>query len=167
MKIYISLPISGQDIEKVEASCIFASGVIEKKGHIPVSPLEVSPDPDASYAEHMGRDIKALLECNAVLLMDGWERSKGCQLEYRAAELYHKKIYFDLDDIKEKIIKNPKVGQTFQFESVKLRVEEQRSCKGCYFYENSIYCPAISSSSNLDCSTSKYGTEVIFKKVEG
>ena len=40
MKIYISLPITGRDIEEVEADCIFASGVISKKGHTPVSPLE-------------------------------------------------------------------------------------------------------------------------------
>lgn len=39
MKIYISLPITGHDIEEVEASCIYASGVIQAKGHTPVSPL--------------------------------------------------------------------------------------------------------------------------------
>ena len=56
MKIYISLPITGHDIEKVEASCIYASGVIQAKGHTPVSPLDISPDPDATYSEHMGND---------------------------------------------------------------------------------------------------------------
>lgn len=99
MKIYISLPISGRDIEEVEARCIFATGVIEKKGHTAVSPLEVSPDPDASYAEHMGKDITALLECDAVLFLDGWEYSEGCQLENRAAELYGKTIYYKLEEI--------------------------------------------------------------------
>lgn len=54
MKIYISLPITGHDIEDVEASCIYASGVIQAKGHTPVSPLDMSPDPDATYSEHMG-----------------------------------------------------------------------------------------------------------------
>ena len=54
MKIYISLPITGHDIEEVEASCIYASGVIQAKGHTPVSPLDISPDPDATYSEHMG-----------------------------------------------------------------------------------------------------------------
>lgn len=99
MKIYISLPISGRDIEEVEAGCIFATGVIEKKGHTAVSPLEVSPNPDASYAEHMGNDIAALLECDAVLFLDGWECSKGCQLEHKAAELYGKTIYYKLEEI--------------------------------------------------------------------
>ena len=70
MKIYISIPITGQDIEQVEARLIFAKAVLERKGHTPVSPLDVSDNPDASYAEHMGRDISALLDagmrCRAV-----------------------------------------------------------------------------------------------------
>ena len=57
MKIYISLPITGHDIEEVEASCIYASGVIQAKGHTPVSPLDISPDPDATYSEHMGSNL--------------------------------------------------------------------------------------------------------------
>ena len=100
MKIYISLPITGHDIEEVEASCIYASGVIQAKGHTPVSPLDVSPDPDATYVEHMGNDIEALLCCDAVLFLDGWRTSKGCRLEYEAAVIYGKEMYFDLDEIK-------------------------------------------------------------------
>lgn len=80
MKIYISLPITGHDIEEVEASCIFASGVIQKLGHTPVSPLDVSPNPEATYAQHMGNDIAALLECDGVLFLPDWRTSKGCRL---------------------------------------------------------------------------------------
>lgn len=99
MKIYISLPITGQDIEEVEASCIYASGVIQAKGHTPVSPLDVSPDPDATYAEHMGNDIEALLYCDAVLFLDGWRTSKGCRLEHEAAIIYDKVAFYSLDRI--------------------------------------------------------------------
>ena len=41
MKVYISLPITGHDIEEVEARCIFAKAVLERKGHTPVSPLDI------------------------------------------------------------------------------------------------------------------------------
>lgn len=99
MKIYISLPITGQDIEEVEASCIYASGVIQAKGHTPVSPLDVSPDPDATYAEHMGNDIEALLCCDAVLFLDGWRTSKGCRLEHETAIIYDKVAFYSLDRI--------------------------------------------------------------------
>lgn len=102
MKIYISLPITGHDIEEVEARCIFAKAVIEKKGHIPVSPLDVSPDPAATYAQHMGNDIAALLECDAVVLLDGWQFSKGCQLELVAAHIYQLRCYYSLEQINPK-----------------------------------------------------------------
>lgn len=81
-KVYISLPITGCDIDEVEAKSIFVSSVLENKGYIPVSPLDVSPDPDATYAEHMGRDIQALLECDAVYFCKDWQYSKGCMLEH-------------------------------------------------------------------------------------
>jgi hypothetical protein len=96
MKVYISLPITGHDIEEVEARCIFAKSVLKKKGHTPVSPLDVSDNPNASYAEHMGRDISALLDCDAVVFLDGWEESKGCALEHAAAKIYNKLITYEL-----------------------------------------------------------------------
>ena len=96
MKVYISLPITDHDIEEVEAHCIFAKAVLKKKGHTPVSPLDVSDNPDASYAEHMGRDISALLDCDAVVFLDGWEESKGCALEHAAAKIYNKLITYEL-----------------------------------------------------------------------
>ena len=96
MKIYISIPITGQDIEQVEARLIFAKAVLERKGHTPVSPLDVSDNPDASYAEHMGRDISALLECDAVVFLEGWQESKGCALEHAAAKIYNKLITYEL-----------------------------------------------------------------------
>ena len=95
MKVYISLPITGHDIEEVEARCIFASAVLEKLGHTPVSPLDVSPDADATYAEHMGNDIAALLGCDAVLFLDGWTASSGCNLEMEAAKIYGKEIIYE------------------------------------------------------------------------
>lgn len=99
MKIYISLPITGHDIEEVEARCIFAKAVIEKKGHTPVSPLDVSPDPDVTYSQHMGNDIAALLECDAVLFLDGWEYSRGCKLEFMTALLYQIPYFTSFEQI--------------------------------------------------------------------
>ncbi len=100
MEIYISLPITGHDIEEVEASCIFASGVIQSKGHTPVSPIELAHADPEDYPAVIGTDITALLVCEAVLFLSGWQTSKGCRLEYEAAVIYGKEMYFDLDEIK-------------------------------------------------------------------
>lgn len=64
-----SLPITGRDIEEVEAECIFAKEILQKKGFITVYPLDASCNHDAPYSEHMGKDITALLECDGVVLL--------------------------------------------------------------------------------------------------
>lgn len=147
MKIYISLPITGHDIEEVEASCIYASGVIQAKGHTPVSPLDVSPDPDASYAEHMGNDIEALLCCDAVLFLDGWRTSRGCRLEHEAATIYDKVAFYSLDRIPNTDI-TPPDGCPFHvkdFKECKYQCEtmlpdgdRKRNCTCEYFIQNTL-----------------------------
>ena len=97
MKVYISLPITGHPIDEVRKKADQAKQQLSDMGHEPVSPLDVSPDPDAPYAEHIGRDIAALLQCEAALFLDGWTASKGCRLEMEAAQIYGKKIYFEYD----------------------------------------------------------------------
>ena len=92
MKVYISLPITGHPIDEVRKKADLAKQQLSDMGHEPVSPLDVSPDPDAPYAEHIGRDIAALLTCDAALFLDGWNKSNGCLLEYFAAIIYGKKV---------------------------------------------------------------------------
>lgn len=97
MTVYISLPITGHPLEEVHVRADYAKKHLRGHGHEPVSPLDVSPDSDAPYNEHIGRDISALLLCEAVLFLDGWMTSRGCRLEMEAAQIYGKKIYFEYD----------------------------------------------------------------------
>lgn len=106
MKIYISLPITGKDIEAVEASLLFAKGVIEQKGYTPISPLD--QDITQSYATLMGNDIRMLLLSDAVVFLDGWEQSRGCQLEHCTALIYNKQRYYDLVNIPPKQLSDEK-----------------------------------------------------------
>lgn len=80
MKVYISLPISGYTIDHEEARCVFATGVLNAKGHEAVNPLDVcgAIGDEMDYAACMGRHIEALLRCDAILLVEGWKDSKGC-----------------------------------------------------------------------------------------
>lgn len=93
-KLYISIPISGKDITEVKLHLDFVKNRLISKLYDPVTPFDVSPDSNASYAEHMGRDIQALLECDAVFFCRGWQDSKGCQAEYEVAKIYGKKNGF-------------------------------------------------------------------------
>lgn len=100
MKIYISLPITGQDPDEVEAQATFAAGVLEKKGHTAVSPLEIC-DPDWDYITCVGACIQHLLRCDAMVVLEGWSCSKGCRLEAEAADIYSLPMYKGLDKVPE------------------------------------------------------------------
>ena len=95
MKVYISLPITGHDLTEVRRRAEEAKQLLTGMDHEPVSPLDVSPNHDATYAEHIGRDIAALLGCDAVLFLDGWTASNGCNLEMEAARIYGKEIIYE------------------------------------------------------------------------
>lgn len=94
-KVYISVPISGKDIIEVKILVDIMKSRLEFYKYTPITPFDASPDSNASYAEHMGRDIQALLECDAVFFCRGWQDSKGCQVEYEVAKIYGKQMLFE------------------------------------------------------------------------
>ena len=86
-KVYISIPISGKDITEVKLHLDLVKNGLISNDYEPVTPFDVSPDSNASYAEHMGEDIQALCR--------GWQDSKGCQAEYEVARIYGKQMVFE------------------------------------------------------------------------
>lgn len=121
-KIYISLPITGRDFDEVESEILYVSRVLEMKGYRVVTPIDfdVNPDLDKPYHELLGNDIKALMECDAICLCPGWEKSKGCQLEHFAAKLWDKEI-IEFERLKySKIWKEKKLNfKPFDLEAAK------------------------------------------------
>jgi len=49
-----------------------------------VNPFECHPE-DVTWNEALRADIKAMMRCNAIYLLPGWERSKGVALELHIA----------------------------------------------------------------------------------
>lgn len=50
-----------------------------------VNPADLNPVPDTGWHECMRNDLKALLDCDALALLDGWQRSAGAHLEMHVA----------------------------------------------------------------------------------
>lgn len=96
-KAYISLPISNRSCKEIGLNLDKGIKCLRKEGYQVVTPYDASPNANASYAEHMGKDIQALLECDVVLMMPGWEQSQGCQCEKATAEIYGKEIIYYVD----------------------------------------------------------------------
>lgn len=98
MKIYISIPISGCDIEQQRGTASKIAEIIKRMGHEPVNPFDTPQAPeewnsDEKYAYYMGEDIKRLLLCDAVYVCNGWKHSRGCRAEVRLARIYHLSVY--------------------------------------------------------------------------
>ena len=103
-KVFISLPVSGQESTLGEryadaVEWLFANYKDESIATVAQSNIQQMIDdmesvPQDEYPKYMGEDIEKILECDAILMCDGWEYSKGCQLEHRAAELFDIEIIF-------------------------------------------------------------------------
>lgn len=127
IKVYISLPITGQE-NTVMGRCLKAKQQIEwlfatadnTRGYVPeiVTPLDAdkigTPKHDNSkpLSHWVGEDIKLLMDCDAIYLCEGYAESRGCQLEYKCASLYQRAILNQNGSISdnvselEKLIKN-------------------------------------------------------------
>lgn len=91
MKVYLSGPMTGQpDLNfptfRAEAAWL------RRKGFEVVNPAELNPDASLSWAACMRADIKALCDCEGIVLMDGWEGSRGAHLELHIAHRLEMKI---------------------------------------------------------------------------
>ena len=95
MRIYISGQITGLDIEVAKAYFKQTELQLKENGHTPVNPMEVLPyHPDHTWHDYMAEDIKALLYCEAILMLDNWTNSKGAKIEHDIAKGLGIKIFY-------------------------------------------------------------------------
>lgn len=87
MKLYVAGPMTGlpelnfPEFERVATA-------LRAQGYEVISPHEVCPDKSMAWCDAMKRDIVVLLDCDGLVRLEGWEKSKGASLEhYIAAEL--------------------------------------------------------------------------------
>lgn len=85
MKVYISIPITGKDIDEQRRHADDVASFLLMAGHTPISPFNNGLDVNASHEEHMRADIKMLLDCDAVFFCKGASLSVGCLLEDEVA----------------------------------------------------------------------------------
>jgi len=70
-------------------------------GYDVVNPAELHPEPGKSWHECMRKDLAALLTCDALALLDGWQRSAGAHLEMHVAHRVGMEILVAADLRKE------------------------------------------------------------------
>ena len=84
-KVYISGAIEHLEIEGRKKAFKEAERILLSDGYEPINPFNNGVNVDADWREHMKVDIKNLLDCDYILMLEGWELSKGCKLEFDVA----------------------------------------------------------------------------------
>ena len=100
-RIYLSLPISGYDLDERKETALAMEVKLRGRGYDVFNPFNNGLPDKASTYEHMKADIKALLDCDVIMFMYGWNRSAGCKCELDVATAIGLDVWFeDLTTIK-------------------------------------------------------------------
>ena len=124
---YICIPIAGREDDVFERAEL-AKQQVEKLGYTPICPLDLNKIGEKELVNHtelqmtawyMGRDIDIIIrECDAIYCCEGWEYSKGCNVERECAKQYSRdiiyqipydtrkdvKLYEELNSVKNKLV---------------------------------------------------------------
>lgn len=86
--VYVSGPMTGLPDFNFPAFNAAAAS-LRAKGHQVVNPAELDVQ-DAGkpmqWSDYLRRDIRALMDCEAIYMLDGWANSKGARLEHHIAQ---------------------------------------------------------------------------------
>lgn len=83
-RVYLSGPMSGlPELNFPQFNAVAAA--LRAKGIEVVNPAEINAEHAGSWEAFMRADIKALCDCDTIVLLPGWERSKGAHLELHIA----------------------------------------------------------------------------------
>lgn len=85
MKVYIAGPMSGHDDFNFPAFYAAADNWREAGWEV-LNPAELDGgDTSQTWLWYMKRDLPALLDCDAIAMLEGWENSRGARLEHAVA----------------------------------------------------------------------------------
>lgn len=86
IKIYIAGAITGHDLQERRETFMKWQKYFEDRGYAVVNPMELPHNHDKTWESYMKECIVALVDCTTIFLIDGWEESKGAQLELDIAK---------------------------------------------------------------------------------
>lgn len=95
MTIYISLPITGHDEQKQREKADLVKAMLSRTGHKPVSPFDIYTGKNPKYEDYLCCDLRALADCDAIYLCEGWQFSRGCRIEANFAKEFEKQFMFE------------------------------------------------------------------------
>jgi hypothetical protein len=96
MKIYISGAITNNPNAKEQFDKAKQTLLELNKGYKPISPMDLPHEHSKSWNAFMREDIKAMMDCQGIYLLDGWKESQGARIEKELAQSLDFKIIHEL-----------------------------------------------------------------------
>jgi hypothetical protein len=145
-RTYISGKISGLNFDEVCKKFGRAEQILKKAGYNPVNPCTLLHDHDKEYNSYIAEDIRHLLTCDAIYMLNDWKESKGSRIEHAVAlELGLDIIYSDEWQIEHTVAK--KVNKVEGFASL----SEAKQLNNIQKSENAFVYDRFQAAS-MDCS---------------
>lgn len=92
MKLYIAGPMTGY-LELNFPAFHAEAARLRAMGFEIVNPAEINAGANAQWLECMRADIKQLVDCDGVALLDGWAKSRGASIEQYLARALGLRVY--------------------------------------------------------------------------
>jgi len=96
MKAYLSGPISGSPLSYKTFEA--AEEKYANLGYEIINPHKICP-PNADWHTCMRTDIVELMQCNTIIMLDGWKQSRGAILEHYLALNLNMQIIYDNNEV--------------------------------------------------------------------
>lgn len=71
-----------------------AAAEYRARGYVVENPVEINPDPTAEWADCMRADLTALVKCDVIVMLPGWDKSRGATLEHHVASALGLRVIF-------------------------------------------------------------------------
>lgn len=92
---YISGQITGLDIQHARRRFLEAEELLSSMGIDPVNPMRNGLPSDASWEQHLVKDIEDLFRCDGVLMLSNWHQSTGARIEHHVATETGKVVIYE------------------------------------------------------------------------
>lgn len=94
MKVLISQPMKGYTQEIIRPNRKKLVGKLEKQGYEVVNTIftEEPPKDSDRAIYYLSKSIEAMSKVDGIVFMKGWEKARGCKIEYYIAQYYNKFI---------------------------------------------------------------------------
>jgi hypothetical protein len=95
-KIYLSGKITGLPYEEALKKFSLAESIAKTMALEVVNPMTIEHNHDLSWESYMKQDLKALLDCDSIYMLNNWTESKGAIIEHKLASDLKLSIYTEL-----------------------------------------------------------------------